>query len=379
MILELKDMSDSVNETGMPSLNPLRRHQLLIGVVILTILAVLFVFGRGWAASYYYEKGREYYFQNNYERARSYFNRSIAFNSKNPAPHMYLGRIALGRVDREGKEYYPDADWKAALPHYKKALDLGIEKTDTRAYAYVLEHLGHSYLRTQQHEQAREVYLQKINRFPNSFFGVPYLSTFWPRFLTAEMDFGRFNNPQEALELLLPIANPDNADPNNLYRVYTLLARLYAYTEDNERSEEFAALAIRAAASFVDRDVAISHGLLALAAGSRKDFRSAEEEIKKANEIVGSPDGLNCVLARAYYAGENYKKAIEVAGKRKKTDDYLYSVCLVALGNAHLALKNLSEAKKYYQEYLALTDTFTEKNVFVTRDRARIQKELGKL
>lgn len=350
----------------------------VIGFAVL--IALIFV-GPRLAASYYYEKGRELYFQNDYKQAKKHFSRSITFNSKNPASHMYLGRIALGRATPGEKEYYPQADWAAALPHYKKAFDLGIEKTNTNFYAHTLEHLGHSYLRTGQYEQAREVYLQKINGFPNSFFGDKFTSTFWVRFLTAEMDFERFNKPQEAYDLLLPIAEPKNSDPDNLYRVYTLLSRLAVYFEDFDSAEKYARIALENAGEGEEKAVErqIAHGVLAQTYGLRKEFTKAEQEIAKANLLAGLPKHNDCVLASAYYRGGEYKKAYAIAKAASDRVPYVYSICLRTLGFARLKEGGAAEAKKYFEEYLKFTDTFEAKNIFVIRERENIRKELEKL
>lgn len=293
---------------------------------------------------------------------------------------MYLGRIALGRIDREGKEYYPEADWQTALPHYKKALDLGIEKVgDGFYYAHTLEHLGYAYLRAGQYEEAKKMYLQKIERFPNFFFGDQnHRSTFWPRFLTAEMDFQRFNSPTEAYSLLQPITDPANADPANIYRVYLLASRLSTYFEDWEKAEKYAKLALdEMPADIENYNLILAHGTLAVVNGQKKDFAAAEAEIKNINAIAVSPLN-NCILANAYYFGKDYTKAITIAKAVTKpaTQPYLYSLCLRALVKSSLALEKKEDAKKYLEEYMTFTDAFSEKNIFTARDRAEFAQKL---
>lgn len=354
----------------------------IIWVVIgfAALIALVFL-GPRLAASYYYEKGRELYFQNDYEQAKKYFNRSITFNSKNPASHMYLGRIALGSATPDQKEYYSHADYAQAIPHYEKALELGIEKVNSGFYGHALEHLGLSYLHTKQYEKSREMYLKKIERFPNDFFEPPLTFTFWARYLVAEMDFDRFNNPREAYSILLPIAEQKNSDYKNLYLVYTLLSRLAVYFEDFDSAEKYAKSALENAGEGEGkaRERQIAHGVLAQVYGLRKEFAKAEQEIKKANLLAGLPKHNDCVLASAYYRGGEYKKAYAVAKAASDRVPYIYSICLRTLGYTRLKEGGAAEAKKYFEEYLKITDAFEAKNIFTVRERENIRKELEKL
>lgn len=345
-------------------------------VIVLAGLGIVILGGLAWVgtyflSSYYYERGREFYFQENYESAEKDFSRSLVFNSRRPASHMYLGRIALGKATPEEQIYFLNADYNLAISHYEKALVLGIHKIDNLFYAHTLEHLGLSYFSTGRYEKAREVYLQKINRFPNYFFGILQASTFWARLLTAEMDFDRFNQPEEALKTLSPLADPDRSDPKHIYRVYTLLARLNLYFDDFEKARKYAELATENTAGRKNRPEAqIAHNILALVAGSKKDFSVAENEIKKSNDIADRPNLNNCVLANAYYRGGGYSKAIEIASSAENVNtEYLKSICLNTLALSYSATDKETEAKGYFKKYLDLTEALTPKNIFIIRNR----------
>ena len=357
-----------------------------IWIIIISVVVVAggaaFFYGPTWAASYFFNKGYEYHFKDNvggtyFKEAAANFSRSLKFDSKNPVAHMYLGREELGRVDEFSSEYYPDAIWASAIQHYKLALDFGIKNTNDSFYAHTLEHLGLSYLKIEQHENAREAYLEKINAFPNSFFGVKSFSTFWARFLTAEMDFKFLNKPEEALAILAPLAKPENSDPENLFRVYTLLSRLHVYFLDWESALNAAGLALKNAPDEPHNDIRTAHTQLAVVFGQKKDFGRMETELKNAKSLGLSEGDIRCLRAISYFLGESYAKSIEQAKSSAGASPYLQSICLAALGMSYDELENVSEAKKYYQEYLNLTETFKEKNIFVMRYREMFSKDLS--
>lgn len=365
------------------------RRLISIGLGMAAILVAVFIVPK-FVSSYYYEQGRKFYLKDStsgkyFEEARANLNRSLLFSSKSPAPYVYLGRIALGRVDAEGDEYYPDADWTSALSLYQKAFELGIKNGDDFLYAHTLEHLGHAYLRAGQYEKAKEIYLLKIGSFPDSLFGDRFgRSTFWPRFSTAEMDFERFNKPQEAEELLLPVANFANADPRGLYRVHLLLARLYSYFENWEQAEKYANFAlanIPASAEDVEA-FQVAHSILAVVAGAKKDFVAAEREVRNARGF-GAAASEDCVLVSAYFFGGAYRRALEVIDKIEKPESFLYryrySVCLAYGAEAAKALGNKAEARRRFEEYLRYTDTIDPKNIFVMRFRQKFADELERL
>lgn len=363
------------------------KRLIFIGLGIALVLAAIFVVPR-LAASYYYERGRSLYLRDNaggayFEEAKANLNRSLLFNSKNPAPYVYLGRIALGKTDSEGDQYYPDADWAAALPYYQKALGFGIKEADALLYAHVLENLGQAYFYSGRYDEAKSVFMRKINEFPDSFFNDPiWRSTFWSRLLVAEMDFERFNKPQEAEELLLPVANFVNADPRGLYRVNLLLSRLYSYVEDWEQAEKYANFvpANIPAGTEDSEAVQVAHSILAVVAGSKKDFATAEREAVKARDF-GAPAAGDCVLANAYFSGGAYQRALGVINKVERPGpfSYRYSICLAYGAEAAKALGNKAEAKRLFEEYLSYTDALDPKNIFVMRFREKFSDELKKI
>lgn len=349
--------------------------KLILGAAALIVVLIAAFFGARFAASYYYQKGLTAYRGNNYETAKQNFSFALKFSWKNPLAHFMLGKVALGLPDLLGDTYYPNADYKEVISHQEKAIRFGLLKAAPRSsswHAQALDDLGISYWYLGDYNKSVEYYLELIRLYPER--------SFWPRFLVAEHYFERANKPVEALKIIKPALELEQAGSDynklRLYRFYSQIARLYAYFDDFNNAEKYAKLAIQNAGTRSDLDARIARNIVALTAGKTKDFSTAESEIKKSNEMANSPDAHNCVLASAYYLGENYKKAISVAKAMKKNNTYSYSVCLAALGDAYFALKNQTEAKKYYKEYLSLTDALKDKNIFVMRNRQRFADEL---
>jgi tetratricopeptide (TPR) repeat protein len=359
----------------------------LLAVAAVVVLAAVFLlFGFRWAASYYLKRGLEFYYRDNvsgtyFQEAKVNLERSVKLNPKNPLPYVFLSRIALGAQDEKTK-YYPNADWAAALPLFKKALELGIEKVNSGSYAFTLEALGHAYRETGQYKEAREMYLRKINSFPDSFFGVQFFSTFWPRLLTAEMDFDYLDKPEEARDLLLPIANPKNADPQNIYRVYSLLSRLSYYFGDKKDAELYAKLAIESAGDNKNtRYIQNAHLILAFVAATERNLSLAEKEIQNAIHSGMGAEASGCLLAFAYLLGGDYMKASEIARAVTPLPQGLLrgSYCPFTLAESSLKKGDTAGAKKYIQDYMAYTDSLKAKNIFVLRNREKLSAELEKL
>lgn len=356
----------------------------LIWIILgFAVLVALILLSSRTASSYYFTKGIESFYGGDYAGAEKNLSRSITFNPFSPLPHSALGRLALGKETPGEKEYYPNADWAKSIPRYERALELGLEKnTGTGFYPHTLEHLGHAYFNTGQYEKAREMFLKKIERFPLSFYGELHTSTFWPRLLTAEMDFERFNKPEEARDLLLPLTEPENSDPQNIYRVYILLSRLYSYFGDMENVEKYAKLAL---AEHKDSDgtekmnTQIAYSMLATIARQRGDFTGAAMAIEKSKQ-AGAPDEINCVLANSYFRVRDFSRAISSATSVKEpaNSSYLYSSCIIFTAKAQKALGKDADARKSFQGYLDYAEKLAGRNIFTLRFMEEARKELGR-
>lgn len=347
----------------------------LLIVMILAVLAAAVFFGARFADSFYYQKGLAAYKENRYEEAKKNFSIALKFNWRDPITYFMLGRVALGVSDLSSDIYYPNADYKQTITRQEKAIKLGLLKSSPRSYLQALDDLGISYWYLGNYDKSTEYYLKLIELYPEY--------SFWPRFLVAEHYFERVNKPKEALENLKTAITLEQANfeynQERLYRFYSLIARLYLYFEDFNNTEKYAKLAIENAGMKDDIESQVAHNIIALVAGHEKDFSKAESEIRKSNSLANSYNAHNCVLSGAYYRGDNYQKTISIAKAVEKTETYIYSVCLAYLGDAYLALKNFPEAKKYYQEYLALTDVLPSRNIFVERNLRLFAKELERI
>lgn len=340
------------------------------GVVLILAVAAVFVLPPR-VSAYYTAKSRYAFNAGDVDSARRYAEKAIVWNRSNPTAYAYLGRIALGEADPKGPVYYPNADYEKAVEYYEKAFSLDLEAKHPGAYAQALDNSGIAYRHLERYEKANENRLKLIKIAPDRSF-------VW-RYSVAEDYFLRANKPKEALELLLPAADPDKTDdPDNLYRVYILLSRLSWYFGDGEDTEGYAKLALdNLPANPLNSDVQIIHYALALAAGKNKNFALAEKEMGLAKKLGASPQA-DCVLAQAYYYGGAYKKAIGTAVKveKPKADSYTYSLCLGALAKSSETLGKMADAKKYFEEYISQTDEIDPKNIFTVRGREEAEKAM---
>ena len=352
----------------------INKKVIAISAIVLAVLIFAAVFGSRYAASYYYQKGAAAYLQNNFSVAKNNFNISLIFGPKNSRAHFLLGKIALGLPTPKQSVYYPQADYKEAVKHYEKAISLGLEQKNRNLYSIALDDLGGAYWTLNELDKAREKYVEKLSKFPES--------SFWARYFIALDDFNRLNKPEEALEILPPALNLAQSDNDkwNLFRIYSLLASLNYYFEDYANSQKYAELAIESGGGENKSwEIQTAHALSALNYGRQKNFASAESEIKKANDLAGSIGAYDCFLAAAYAAGKNYSKAISTALKAAKIADGNNYVCFRALAVSYLAQGDKIKAKKYLEEYLNFTEKLTEKNIFVMRNRQQFEEELLKL
>ncbi|MBI2446389.1 MAG: hypothetical protein HYV51_01030 [Parcubacteria group bacterium] len=346
-----------------------------LGVAALIVILAGAFFGARFAASYYYKKGTETYLQNNFAVAKNNFDISLIFGPKNSRAHFWLGKIALGQPAPNQNVYYPQADYKEAAKHYEKAILLGLEQNNENLYKVALDDLGNAFWNLNELDRAREKYFEKLSKFPDA--------SFWARYFIAWHDFNYLNKPDEALEVLLPALNLASSDNDrfNLFKINLMLARLYIYKNDYASAVKYAESVIESGGpQNKSWEVQAAHGLLAIDYGRQKKFALAESEIKKANDLAESAGANNCILAAAYVAGENYPKAISVAEKiDMATQTYMNSVCVQILAISYLAKGDKINARKYLEEYLSFTEKFTEKNIFVMRNRQEFAEELLKL
>lgn len=350
------------------------RWMIIGGSAALAVFILLWLGILPWQARSHFDRGLAYFKEQKYPEARRQFLRFLALDDRKPATYFYLGRIALGVSVPESEVFYPEANYEEAIRYYEKAIALGLAREDPRLHAQALGQSAFSYWILKDYENADRLYLQKIQLYPEL--------SFFARYFVALDYFFRFNRPKEALEILLKAPEALDVNPFFLYRVYTLIARLYVYQNDLENAEKYAALALtNAPAGVQDSHAQIAHVVLGYVEARRGNLSLAEAEIAKAESLAGRTGFYDCSLAVYYLVNQRYDVALSVAHSAKipQEESYSRSVCLAVLGDASLAQGSTPEAKKYFQEYLGLTDTMEEKNIFVYREQERIKTVLEKL
>lgn len=350
------------------------KKYLLFGLGLIVVLAgvILFFYAQTRFVSYYYTQGLHEFNRGNHEKAGELFNRSLKYDSKNPLPYFYLGKIFLGKHASSGSDLYPDADYQTAISHFEKSLMLDLDKKDSKLYSAALNDAGFSYWTLGENDKAVEKFLKQIEVDPDR--------SYVARYFVSIDYFSRLNKPKDGLDILLTATNQaiSATHKRNLFRAYALLARFYNYFKDFSNVEKYAKLAIeKGGDGNREVDIQIAHILLAQVFANKGDLVSAGEEIKTANQLFGKENFYGCSLSQIYFIGKDYSRAISTAKLVNPSKTYLYSTCLQVLADISFIQGNKLEAVKYMSDYLNITDVLKEKNIFVMRNRERFAKELG--
>ena len=348
----------------------------MVRVIVIIRGGLGFYLSRPLFASYYLKKGIAEVQSSeagNLERANSYFQKSIRWNSSDPLTHYYLARIAFGQgTPMIGYIAWAEADWQRVIEHYGKALTLGLENKDAQKAELAFSDIGRAYRKLGDYEKGDDILRQHIKRYP--------ARSFVSRYLVASDDFAINNNPDEALEVLAPALDAEDKVDLRMFRVYTLLARLYTYAGEFDKGVEYAALAISSApdGEKAHLDLQIARIILAHDQARKGNIARAEVAIRKAEDLAGAPNIHACYLARTYSYGKQYSKAIKTADTAfgQASPPRAQQVCMQSLYEAHLALGNKKEAKKYLTAYLETTEAFQQKDIFMVREREKARREL---
>ena len=361
--------------------NPRRKKVFIYGIIVIIIAGLGFLIGPRLLASYYVNKGAGFLNQGDLSAAKTKFERAISLNSRESLAYFYLAKIALGKSNPGGELYYPNADYAEAIDQFETASKNNLKSANLQLYSVAMNDLGYSYWMAKQYERADEKFRERVVLSPGA--------SFLARYLLALDGFERFNKPDEALRMLVPAASSavEDVQKNNLYRVYTLLARLYFFKNDPTNAEESASLAVKSAPeNTTNLDLQIAHLLLGLEKAMRKDSKGALEEYNLATALAKtlykSDNTHQCLLAQIYYyLGDTTKASNNAEAKLASLTSFSYldSVCLQTLAKISLDEKDHAEAKQYMQRYLAETEKFTEKNIFLLRNREEFQKILNEL
>ncbi len=120
-----------------------------------------------------------------------------------------------------------------------------------------------------------------------------------------------------------------------------------------------------------------AHLYLAYIEGKDKNFVSAEAHMKEVKKFGGSTERFECRLSYAYFLGKDYKAAYEHAMSVKNFEDRSSQLlCLHVLGEVSYARDDKNNARKYFEEYLKLSEPINNKNSFLLRNREKFRKYL---
>jgi len=351
------------------------------------VLVALIVVVTGIVASqkilfrYYLQHGIESVRSGEMEQAERYLAIAVRLDRDHPLPHAFLGMAALGRPAPGNREYFPDADYRAAIGAYEHALANDLREADRRLHRLAVQNTGYAYWKLGEYERAHEYFRNQITL---------YLDAFWPRYLLAVDLVNRFNQPEDALEILSPITEGISPDDDyrdvseNIFRAHTLLARLHLYFGDLKNVEKFSKLAIAHDADSGEIEIQVAHLTLALGyalQGNLVAALSEQGEAERLAERSGSPPRVyTCVTARLYQLTADYRRAINVAEERlagREPSQLTDAFCLEAMIEAHVAGGNTPAAARYARAYLALADGFEAKNIFIQRNLSRYREQFS--
>lgn len=308
-----------------------------------------------------------------YDSQEYYFKKLLREKPNDPVIFASLGKAILRRKYPEESVHQSKIKLKEAIQYYEGALALGLAESDELLHAETLDTLGHAYRGLEQFERAVDFYLEKIKYYPPQ--------TFWARYFVGLIYCERLNKPYEAYEILKDAPHAIDCDPSYLHRVYSLLAALSFYFQNESDAKYFAKLALETGknAKQTDRFMQRALALLALYAALENNFESSRQYIAQANELAASPDLNNCFLALAYVHGKKYEEAITIALSYNYHADWYYSFCLEALVRSYFAQGKHTAAQESLRRYFAFTDTLKLQNIFIRRTRLEFRQFLNEL
>ncbi|MBI2054955.1 MAG: hypothetical protein HYT39_02550 [Candidatus Sungbacteria bacterium] len=365
----------------------LKPFWVISGIIVLLLAVGGFLYGSKAIAGYYFKRGIQEFQGGNITKAKPLFEKALKFDSKNPEPHFYLGKLALGKPDVGGPLLYPNANYPEAVDKYEAAIALNLKNKNYNNFKEALNDAGFAHWMLKQYPEATAQYLELIELAPDT--------SFVARYYVALDYFDRSNKPAEALQILLPVfgLNTANLSVNgrtiyekSVYRLQVLTARLFSYSSDTSSTKSFASAAISAAGDNANVDVQIAHLILAQQFAAEKNLKQALDEYQKADALAektfSKKNIHQCILGKIYYYTGDYSQAITTAsGKIAGVTqfDYPKSICLETLARTYMAKRDKAMAKQYLERYLAVTAEFKEKNIFVFRNREEFGKALQDL
>ena len=127
------------------------RNSTFMAAVLLVVFILAGCGGAEERKAKYLERGKVYFEEENYDKARVEFKNVIQIDPKSAGPYFYLGRIAE-----------KEQEWRKAFGNYSKAVDLDPEYVDARV------HLGRFYVLTGEVDQADEQADEVLSKEPSN-------------------------------------------------------------------------------------------------------------------------------------------------------------------------------------------------------------------
>lgn len=354
-----------------------------LGVAVIIIIGGGFYWGSSLIATYYRDKGIEAYQKQRIELAQKYLANSLDFNSKDSLAHYYAGKAALGIPSIGEKELYPRANFTDAASHMDHAIALGIKASYPGFYADALNDAGFSYWILGNYERSLPRFIDRIAADPEH--------SFVARYFVALHYFNQANRPGDAIAVLLPALTTKSETElgiktieKNKYQVHALLARLYSFENNDSAAEQHAKLALDGSPNKPDENslnAAIILSLLSAKESETKAISRFEEAVLISKALGYSENALECSRARLFQELKNYEKAIQIAKAHIENSvkfSYRETICLETLARSYFMQGNQADAKKYFEHYLSATNDFSQKNIYIIRNRSEFSAELKK-
>ena len=127
------------------------KNSKLVAAVLLVVFMLAGCGGAEERKAKYLERGKAYFEEENYDKAKVEFKNVLQIDPKTAAPYFYLGQIAE-----------KDQDWRMAFGNYSKAVELDPELVDARI------HLGRFYVLAGELDNATEQANEALSREPSN-------------------------------------------------------------------------------------------------------------------------------------------------------------------------------------------------------------------
>lgn len=329
-----------------------RRVLIVLVVVILISVVAVFFFGSETISRYYFNIGVKDFDSQNYNNSMKNLEKANFFYSENFNVHALLGRAYVA-VNRSSENVRSDAAkrlYEKSIDEFNAALTLGLDNDNYAGYGDFLDDYATAYWRLGEYDKAVELFLKKIEKYPDS--------SFLARFLVALDYTERVNKPEEALLIISPAFESYNIIPSLLPDAFTVALRLSTYFKKLEDTKKYAQLIIQSAGSENKESLQFAYIHLATYYSMKGDLVTAQGWLLKADELLGQSDRHACVLAHMQIDHGKLDLAVNSASKRDEPR------CWAALARAYFKLGDKTKAKTNANKTLIALKALEKKDIF---------------